>query len=113
MLRAVYRYKRSVLSYLLSHVNALPRLSAQLSLLRSIGDISDRVQTEVLLPTLKALIQKEGPKALGPGEEFEALAMGSFNVSITKDLNDPEGAFWPVFYSALQRYFKPGKGVTL
>ncbi|KAJ7178741.1 armadillo-type protein [Mycena crocata] len=97
-------YKYHVLCYLLSHVQVLGLLSAQIGLLRSIEDISDKSKADVLLPALLAL-NRNG--AVVPGssmETFASLVVASFDVSAAPVLNDQKGSIWGVFVSVLQHY---------
>ncbi|KAJ7701560.1 hypothetical protein B0H17DRAFT_1195339 [Mycena rosella] len=102
-------YKHHILCYLLSHVHVLSLVSARIILLRSIGDISDKSKTEVLLPVLVALSQDDGTiPPDSPAEQFASLVVASFDLSASPALNDPKGSLWGVFFSVLQHYFKPG-----
>ncbi|KAJ7456907.1 hypothetical protein FB451DRAFT_1275210 [Mycena latifolia] len=102
-------YKHRVLCYLLSHVQVLSLVSARIALLRSIGDISDKSKTEVLLPALVALNQDDKSMVPdSPAEQFASLLVASFDLSASPALNDPKGSLWGVFISVLQHYLKPG-----
>ncbi|KAJ7146113.1 hypothetical protein C8R44DRAFT_600928 [Mycena epipterygia] len=102
-------YKYHILCYLLSHVHVLGLLSAQIALLRTVADISDKSKTEVLLPVLVALSQDDGPMIPdSPAEQFASLVVASFDLSASPALNDVKGPLWGVFLSVLQRYLKSG-----
>ncbi|KAJ6630100.1 hypothetical protein B0H10DRAFT_1984968 [Mycena sp. CBHHK59/15] len=102
-------YKHHILCYLLSHVHVLRLQSAQIAILTSIEDISDKSKTEVLLPVLLALSQDDGATLLGShSEQFASLVVASFDLSATAALNDLKSTSWDVFVSILRRYFKPG-----
>ncbi|KAJ6554556.1 armadillo-type protein [Mycena capillaripes] len=102
-------YKHHVLCYILSHVHVLRLLSAQIALLSSIEDISDKAKTEVLLPVLLELSQDDGPiLPNSPAERFASLVVASFDLSASPALNDSKDPLWDVFVSAVQHYLKPG-----
>ncbi|KAJ7452113.1 hypothetical protein B0H11DRAFT_1742292 [Mycena galericulata] len=103
-------YKHHVLCYLLSHVHVLRLVSAQVALLRSIEDVSDKAKTEVFVPVLLALSQ-ETQEPVRPGskaEQFASLVVASFDMSASPALNDSKGQLWGVFVLVLQHYLMPG-----
>ncbi|KAF7326662.1 U3 small nucleolar RNA-associated protein 10 [Mycena venus] len=102
-------YKHNVLCYLLSHVHVLRLRSAQIALLKCIGDISDESKTEVLLPVLLALSQDNRSVQPGsPEEQLASLVLASCDLSASPALNDTKGPLWNVFVAVLQHFLQPG-----
>jgi len=103
-----------VLCYILSHVNAIGVPYAKLALLRIVEGVSDLSKAQVLLPMIQELV-KEGSDMtelearFGPlAEQFLALAMSSFDVSTSGDLNESSSSLWPVFIQSLRHCFLHG-----
>ncbi|KAJ7079966.1 hypothetical protein B0H15DRAFT_1025307 [Mycena belliarum] len=106
-------YKHRVLCSLLSHVHVLRLVSARIALLRSMGDVSDKSKTDVLLPVLVTLSHDDDPMLPGSHhEQFASLVVASFDLSASPALNDPKGSLWGVFFAVLQRYLKPGRATA-
>jgi hypothetical protein len=99
-----------VVCYLLSHVNAICLPTAQVALLKSIEDVSNKAKALVLLPTFNALVQENSPHEVANQvlEEFACLVVASLDKTVSSDLNDQDGPLWDVFISTIRYYFTPG-----
>ncbi|KAJ7582775.1 hypothetical protein C8J56DRAFT_230499 [Mycena floridula] len=106
-------YKTHVLCFLLSHINAQPLSRAPLVLLRSIRSLSESTKAHMLLPRIEELVTgKFGNTTEGSLlEDFEILAISTFDLSVTKDLNGKDSTLWPVFCSMLRYCLRPGHSV--
>jgi U3 small nucleolar RNA-associated protein 10 len=98
---------------LLSHVNAISSPDVKIDILNIVGRVSDPVKAQFLLPMIQDLVQDLPPKEQAARkygarlEEVTALALSSFDNSISDDLNKPDGTLWPVFISSLEHCFQP------
>ena len=113
------RYKQRVLCYLLSHIDALASPDAQLVLLRAIENVSDPVKAQLLLPTIKKLVQPTTRTEILNDiygdhlKEFTALVFSSFDNSIANDLNETNDDLWPTFLLCIDHCFKSGVLIVL
>ncbi|KAG6836982.1 hypothetical protein H0H93_016935 [Arthromyces matolae] len=99
-------YKRRVVCFLVSHINALPLPTAQVSLLRSIKAISDGAKAEILLPTIRSLVGHK--KTVAPLNDLIDLVMSCFDASVARDFNEESSALWDVYVSVMRYHFSPG-----
>ena len=103
------RYKKRILSYLLSHVGAIGLPSAKTALLKTMINISDEVKTQVLIPVIQDLVQHSLVDQCDSSlEEYATLVVSSFDRSSSESLNETNSASWPVFISVLRHFFKLG-----
>lgn len=110
----LYRHKRRVVEYLLSHVASCGAPTVKLSLVTLLEHVPDRAKAEALSPIVQALTDKvqvaEWDKLFGPRlEEFATLTVSAFDASAAGILNDPAGIVWPTFLNAIEFYFQPGE----
>ncbi|KAK7055439.1 U3 small nucleolar RNA-associated protein 10 [Favolaschia claudopus] len=103
-------YKRNVLCCLLSHVNVLHLISAQIALLDCLEDVSDASKSEMLQPLLLAL--SRDPQSIQSGssstERFASLVVASLDSSITSALNNATSSLWDTFSTVIKRFLEPG-----
>ncbi|KAJ2923032.1 hypothetical protein H1R20_g14063, partial [Candolleomyces eurysporus] len=85
-------YKKRVLCYLLSHINALSSADMQTVLLKAVGSVTDKAKLQLLLPTIQELLLPNQPQH----EELLLELLRSFNGSAAKELNDTNKPFWKV-----------------
>lgn len=97
------RYKKRVLCYLLSHVNALVSQSMQIALLQSVGSVTDKAKLQLLLPTVQKLLLPNQEQR----EDLLLELLRSFNESAARELNDTNKPFWKVYTDLLRHYLKP------
>ena len=110
----LYRHKRRVAEYLLSHVASCGLPTVKLSLLALLEHVPNRAKAEALSPIVQALTDKvqvaEWDKLFGPRlEEFATITVSALDASAAAILNDPAGNFWPIFLNAIEFYFQPGE----
>ncbi|KAG6866337.1 hypothetical protein C0991_005804 [Blastosporella zonata] len=98
-------YKRRILCFIVSHINALTLPTARIALLKSIEAISDSAKAEILSPTIKSLMAKNADPA---SRNLTDLVMSSFDVSVAKDFNDEQSVLWDVYVSVIRFHFTPG-----
>ncbi|KAF8626030.1 hypothetical protein AX15_005120 [Amanita polypyramis BW_CC] len=103
--RKEYEYKRRVLCYLLSHIQALSLPTAQVALLRIIENISDKAKAQILSPVIKELISKELPSQGSIQESLTGLCISSFDSSAAGELNEAQGTLWSLYVSMIRRVF--------
>ncbi|KAF6741372.1 hypothetical protein DFP72DRAFT_995311 [Ephemerocybe angulata] len=96
-------YRKRVLCYLLSHVNALSSTNMQITLLQSIGAVTDKAKLQLLLPTVQRLLRPNQSHH----ENLLLELLRSFNESASKDLNDSSKPFWKVYTDLLHHYLRP------
>lgn len=106
-------YKRRVLSFLLSHINALSSQGPQTTLLKSLEAVTDKSKVEVLLPTIQSLassLSSSRPEdALSSySQDLTMCLLAVFNTSSAKDLNDTNKTVWKTFTSLIRSYFRSG-----
>lgn len=87
--------------------------TAQIGLLKSIEDVSNKAKALVLLPTFDSLIEDRSSSGVANHydqclEEFASLVVSSFDASVSNDLNDQNEPLWNVFISTLRYYFTSG-----
>lgn len=108
-LTIMYRYKRRVLCFLLSHVVSHPFSSARIALLRSIESVADISKSYMLLPVMKGLTQDPAPitEMFGASNEaYVSLVVAGFLSITSVDLGSrDDNETWPVFLSGFQFYF--------
>ena len=106
------RYKHRVSCFLLSHANAFPLDTGQGALLRSIATVADKGKTRILLPSIKALVDKAASISsadlfLAIPEELTTHLLASYDAESAATLNsDPEA--WEVFLEIVPTYLRPG-----
>lgn len=102
------RYKKRILCYIMSHVNACGLPSLKVSLLKSVAEVSSSVKSQMLMDT----IQSVGPttaSAFGPlYEEFSVLLISVFDASAADSLNDTSGTAWITYQDTLRHFFQSG-----
>ncbi|KAG6909155.1 hypothetical protein DXG01_001782 [Tephrocybe rancida] len=103
-------YKRRILCFIISHVNALAFPTAQIALLKSIGAISDSAKAEILSPTIKSLVASKKRNVVL--QDLSDLVMSFFDASVAKDLNDEQGALWDVYVSVMRFHFTPAASIS-
>ncbi|KAF6750908.1 armadillo-type protein [Ephemerocybe angulata] len=96
-------YRKRVLCYLLSHVNALSSTNMQITLLQSIGAVTNKAKLQLLLPTVQRLLRPNQSHH----ENLLLELLRSFNESASKDLNDSSKPFWKVYTDLLHHYLRP------
>jgi U3 small nucleolar RNA-associated protein 10 len=111
--RHLNSYKRKLLCYLLSHVNACHLPVVKLGLLRSMQEVADLSKLQMLLPTIQEVLA-DSPTTLETsfGDSFPAfvaLLLRSFDISAAKALNESSGASWFLYTQALKKAFVPGE----
>ncbi|KAF7977911.1 hypothetical protein HWV62_2480 [Athelia sp. TMB] len=103
--KAQTKHKQNVLSYLLSHANALSSPKAQITLLATIADISDEIKMKLLVSKAQDLTLSSA--SVGQQmEEYATLVVASFDNSAVDALNLDGDAAWPAFLSIVSHYFR-------
>ncbi|EAU87657.2 hypothetical protein CC1G_09118 [Coprinopsis cinerea okayama7 len=97
-------YRKRVLCYLLSHINAVSSPDVRVSLLRSVQSVQDKAKLQLLLPTIQSLLVPGGVYS----EELASSLVSSFNSSTSRDLNDTAKPYWKVFTDVLRKYLPLG-----
>lgn len=99
-------YKKRVLCYLLSHINALSSADMQTILLKTVGSVTDKAKLQLLLPTIQKLLLPNQQQH----EELILELLRSFDGSAAKALNDNGKPFWNVYLDLLRHSLRSGKG---
>jgi U3 small nucleolar RNA-associated protein 10 len=99
-------YKKRVLCYLLSHINALSSADMQTILLKAVGSVTDKAKLQLLLPTIQKLLL---PNQQQHAELFLVL-LRSFDGSAAKGMNDNGKPFWDVYLDLLRHCLRSGMG---
>ncbi|KAI0070967.1 hypothetical protein K474DRAFT_1669523 [Panus rudis PR-1116 ss-1] len=104
-------YKKRVLCYILSHVNACPLPVVRQTLLESVAAVSSPVKAEVLLPTIQALVDNLAgpnivPKFGDRYESFATLVVSTFDRAASDCLNQADGTAWSAFEQAILYFFR-------
>ncbi|KAF8064012.1 hypothetical protein FPV67DRAFT_198389 [Lyophyllum atratum] len=105
-------YKRRVLCFILSHINAITLPAAQIALLKSLEGIADSAKAQIMLPTMKTLVSSMKADNTDTLQALTDLAISCFDASVAKDLNDEQGESWSVFVSVIRASFAPGAPST-
>ncbi|TFK37695.1 hypothetical protein BDQ12DRAFT_685121 [Crucibulum laeve] len=105
-------YKRRVLCFLLSHINALSVQKAQIALLKSIQTISDGAKAQILQPTVQSLVLAASsvqPKDVfhSFSEDFTSSIIACFDASVAKELNNSQTQ-WESYVIMIRTYFTAG-----
>ena len=108
-------YKHHVVCYLLSHINACSSEFAQTRLLNCIAAIPHKAKSQILLPTIQALIEKA--TATQPADIFAASSekltiqlLSCFDAAAAH-LNENPSA-WNLFLLAIRTYFRSGETIS-
>ncbi|KAG5637085.1 hypothetical protein H0H81_005818 [Sphagnurus paluster] len=101
-------YKHRILCFIMSHINAIDIAMVQISLLKSVEVISDSTKVQILLPTIKSLVQSINGEKTPVAQELIDLLVSSFDTSAAKDLDLEQGEMWTVFKSVVRASFVPG-----
>ncbi|OBZ74951.1 U3 small nucleolar RNA-associated protein 10 [Grifola frondosa] len=106
-------YKKRVICYLLSHVNACQLPDVKFALLKSLGAVSNEVKSHVLVPTMQSLFNEvtvDGQVALSNSlkRDIFTFLVSSFDSSAASELNDPNKPSWDMFENAVQLCFQNG-----
>ncbi|CCM00706.1 uncharacterized protein FIBRA_02746 [Fibroporia radiculosa] len=103
-------YKRRILCYLLSHVNACNLPIAKQLLLKSLETTTSEVKCEMLLPTIESMFDKtlmvtELETAVSQALELATLIVSSFDASAVANLNDISRNTWSIYERTLRVCF--------
>ncbi|TFK24886.1 hypothetical protein FA15DRAFT_669091 [Coprinopsis marcescibilis] len=101
-------YRKRVLSYLLSHINALSSQDVQTALLWTLRQVKDKARPQILLPSIQALFQSPGSF----NKDLTSALVAAFDSSSARDLNDAEKPFWKVYLNLLRHYLPAGSAET-
>ena len=108
-------YKHRIVCYLLSHINACASEFVQTRLLNCVAAIRHKAKSQILLPTIQALIEKA--TATQPADIF---ATSSENLTIqllscfdaaAAHLNENPSA-WNLFLLAIRTYLRSGGTIS-
>jgi U3 small nucleolar RNA-associated protein 10 len=102
------RYKRRVLCYLLSHVQALSLPTAEVVLLKLVENVSDKAKAQILTPVITDLVAADVPLQGSIQEDLTSLCISSFDSSTTNDLNQDHASLWDLYISTIRRFFLSG-----
>ncbi|CAA7262090.1 unnamed protein product [Cyclocybe aegerita] len=105
-------YKHRVICYILSHVNAMSSESAQVALLKSIATIADKAKSQILLPTIQALVEKASRSPaptifVSTSEELTTRTLSCLDATAAEHLN-ASTLTWDIFTQMVQTYLRPG-----
>ncbi|KAI6037989.1 hypothetical protein EDC04DRAFT_2699173 [Pisolithus marmoratus] len=104
------KYRRRVLSFLLSHVVAHPFPFARVALLHSLEDVSDSTKAFMLIPAVKSLTRDPATVSQTFGslfDEYTSLVVAGFLTVTPANLSEAEGSeTWPVFIAMLRSFFR-------
>lgn len=102
------RYKRRILCYLLSHVQALSLPAAEVVLLKLVENVSDKAKAQILTPVITDLVTADVPVQGSIQEDLTSLCISSFDSSVTNDLNEARAPLWDLYISTIRRFFISG-----
>ncbi|CEH15819.1 Uncharacterized conserved protein [Ceraceosorus bombacis] len=96
-------YKRSVLSFLLSHVACWPSNGARTALLDALRGVSDASKLLTTVPLLRSLMQSLTPKAAYGSfiERYAQLLLSTFDGSSKSSIDRNVEGSWTVFKEAI------------
>ncbi|KAG7098539.1 hypothetical protein E1B28_000475 [Marasmius oreades] len=101
-------YRHRVLCYILSHITASTEASAQLTLLSTIQDVSDKSKVEALLPIIQQItsISESASRHFGSyRDEIVRLTTSAFDTSVTDELNE-KPLLWDTYLAIVQTSVK-------
>ena len=98
------RYKRRILCYLLSHVQALSLAAAEVVLLKLVENVSDKAKAQILTPVITDLVTADVPLQGSIQEDLTSLWISSFDSSVTNDFNEARYHMCLIFPFADSKY---------
>ncbi|KAG6857013.1 hypothetical protein H0H87_010685 [Tephrocybe sp. NHM501043] len=99
-------YKRRILCFIVSHINAFTLPTAQITLLECIHTLSDGAKAEILSPTIKSLLTAKSTDDVS--QRLTDYVMSSFDASVAKDFNDEQSGLWNIYVSVIHFHFTSG-----
>lgn len=103
-------YKKSVICYMLSHVNSCNLLPMKLSLLQSLEEVTSAAKVQMLLPVAEKLADDAAATAEDAKSEiFVALVLGSLDGSAADALNERSGKAWEAYQKIIRHFFQNGR----
>jgi hypothetical protein len=105
-------YKHRVICFLLSHANAFSSDFGKIALLRSIATVPDKAKIQILLPSMKTLVEESASKSDADlfstiSEELTMRLLASYDVEAAGTLNN-DAESWEVFSKVVRTFLRPG-----
>lgn len=106
-------YKKRVLCYLLSHVDACTLVTLKISLLKSVAELSSPLKSKMLGLSVQSLYNEQSAIALSTRfgnlyEEYAVLLASSFDVSAAEGMNEVDGVGWTTYLQLVKHFFRSG-----